>query len=247
MSCVACILEKAIYRRMISFCEEFQLLSDAQHGFRTGRSTITLLEDFADGVNEAIDGNNIALRFIIDLEKAFDTIDHSIIINKLSLIGFRGIYTNLFKDYFEDRYQLVTINSTNSNRLHLRYGVPQGSILGPLLFNVYVNDISDVKLHSKIYQYADDTALVLAGKNVSEGVALLQEDINKLIPWFQDNHIYINKDKTQLICFHSPHRKVELHAPLYLHNNLCRNCKCASVNFSTKVKYLRLIFDETFS
>lgn len=247
MSCVACILEKAIYRRMISFCEEFQLLSDAQHGFRTGRSTITLLEDFADGVNEAIDGNNIALRFIIDLEKAFDTIDHSIIINKLSLIGFRGIYINLFKDYFEDRYQLVRINSTDSNRLHLRYGVPQGSILGPLLFNVYVNDISDVKLHSKIYQYADDTALVLAGKNVSEGVALLQEDINKLIAWFEDNHIYINKDKTQLICFHSPHRKVELHAPLYLHNNLCRNCKCASVNFSTKVKYLRLIFDETFS
>lgn len=125
--------------------------------------------------------------------------------------------------------------------------MPKGSILGPLLFNVYVNSISDVKLHSKIYQYADDAALVLAGKNVSEGAALLQEDINKLIAWFEDNHIYINKDKSQLICFHSPHRKVELPLPLYLHNNLCRNCKCASVNFSTKVKYLGLIFDETFS
>lgn len=198
------MLEKVLYKRMISFRNKHHLLSQSLHGFVCGSSTTTLLEDFADNVNTAIDNNKVILGLFLDLRKVFDTIDINLLIKKLSLMGFR----ELFCDYFEDRQQIVRINGVNSALLPMKYEVPQGSVLGPLFFHVYINDLTQLHLHSSMYQYADDTALILAGTNYDKGVFSMQQDVYKIVTWFNNNFIYLNKRKTQLICFHSFHRKI---------------------------------------
>lgn len=205
---ISCLLEKIIHKRMISFCEKYKLLSNTQYGFCEGRSTTTLLEDLSDYVNDKIDNNKIVISLFLDLRKAFDTIDHTLLLNKLSCLGFRGVYADLFSNYFQNRYQVVRINDTNSNLLPIKYGVPQGSILGPLLFNFYVNDLAQLSLKSKIFQYADDTALLLASESYMNGIQLMQDDIYKLIAWFNRNYIFLNREKTQFSCFHSPYKNL---------------------------------------
>lgn len=158
----------------------------------------------------------------------------------------RGI-SELFLSYFQERYQIVRINDTNSDLLPLKYGVPQGSILGPLLFNFYINDLAQLSLHSKIFQYADDTAVLLVSESYMDGIKLMQEDISKLITWFHSNFIFINHDKTQFTCFHSPYRKIDSLAELFLHGYPCNNCTCQSLNYLTKIKYLGLLLDDKFS
>lgn len=157
----------------------------------------TLLEDLGDNVNTAIDNNKVVLGLFLYLRKAFDTIDHNLPIQKLSLMGFRGPYRQLFSDYFEDRQQIVRINSANSALLSIKYGVPQGSVLGPLFFNLYINDLTQLHIHSNMYQYADDMALILAGTNSYKGVFSMQQDVYKIVTWFNNNFTYLNKQKTQ--------------------------------------------------
>lgn len=193
LSCLACVLEKVLYKRMI-FRNKHHLLSQSQHGFICGSSTTTLLEDFVDNVNTAIDNNKVVLGLFLDLRKVFDTIDINLLIKKLSLMGFR----ELFCDYFEDRQQIVRINGVNSALLPIKYEVPQGSVLGSL-FNLYINDLTQLHLHSSMYQYADHTALILAGTNYDKGVFSMQQDVYKIVTWFNNNFIYLNKRKTHIV------------------------------------------------
>lgn len=238
------IIEKWVHMAMSSFCEKFSLLSKTQYGFRQQRSTLTLLEDFSDYIHDAIDNNKTALALFIDLSKAFDTIDHSLLLQKLEKLGFRGPFSKFFESYFTDRFQMVKIMNHVSNKISVDCGVPQGSTLGPMLYNVYTNDLGCLPFASEIFQYADDTVLLLPSDNYENSVSLFQKDVDTLLLWFAVNMISVNVPKTKLVCFRNPHKRVQLSPCILLHTAHCHNCNCLPLPYSRSVKYLGIYFDE---
>lgn len=232
---------------MISFCTKYDLINPVQFGFRRGLSTTHLLEDFNDYICSNFDNNKMVICLFVDLRKAFDTINHQSLLRKLDTFGFRGPYKQFFNNYFSDRAQCVRISNCSSNTLPIDHGVPQGSVLGPLLFNIYVNQLGDLPLKSKIFLYADDTVLALACDTYDDGARIIQEDICVLVDWFNINSIFVNTSKTKLLCFHSPHKAPAPTYSVFLHGTQCFGCSCSELDLVHNVKYLGLIFDDTLS
>lgn len=125
----------------------------------------------------------------------------------------------------------------------LELGVPQGSVLSPLLFNLYVNELPQFVSQCRLFQYADDTALLSTHASFETCVYNLQADATFILNWCTDNGITINPQTTKLVCFHNPHKKIVRPVPLFLHESNCINCKCTPIQFSTNVKYLGIMFD----
>ena len=160
LSCLSKILEKLIYVRTVSFLNKNSILIPTQYGFRNSHSTTHALLDVINNAYNSINENNFTALIFIDLKKAFDTVNHSILIWKLSHYGITGIANDLFLSYLHDRKQFVKIENVKSDMKVTEYGVPQGSVLGPLLFLLYVNDLSSCSSNSPRL-FADDTCLIL--------------------------------------------------------------------------------------
>lgn len=237
-------MEKHILKVMESFTDTYALIEDSQYGFRRGKSTIALLEDVSDVINSNLDSNQFVLMLFLDLKKAFETVDHGTMIKKLNDYGFRGHFELFFRDYFADRHQQVKIEDVKSKPIAIKYGLPQGSTISPILFNLYMNDINSLNLNSKIYQYADDTALILPHTDMAAALSNLQDDISKLVKWFDQNHIVINAAKTKLMCCRSPHKQINFSRDIFIHSDQCVNCKCPPLTPDKSVKYLGLYFDQ---
>lgn len=244
MPVISHIMEKHIANTINSFCDKFDLINKAQYGFRKGKSTTSLLEDFTDVVNKTLDENNIGLALFLDLSKAFDTIDHSKMLQKLFALGLRGPFFQFFENYFSNRTQRVKIKNYMSKTVMVNYGIPQGSSLAPLLFNIFVNDLGTLKLQSKLFMYADDTALILPHEKYEVAVTIFQNDINVLMNWFSENRIFVNSKKTKLMCFRNPHKRVVLDRFLYLCEPKRGPQIYTEINYEASIKYLGLHFDE---
>ena len=132
------IIEKLMHERLYSFLEKNKCIYELQFGFRAAHSTTHALNDLTEDIRKAIDNNSFSVGVFIDLQKAFDTVDHDILIKKLDHYGIRGSANAWFKSYLSDRKQYVTINGVDSELKSMKYGVPQGSVLGPLLFLIYI-------------------------------------------------------------------------------------------------------------
>lgn len=240
---LAKVLEKHIFLVMNSFICKSGGFSECQYGFIEKRGTQALLEEISDHLFSSLERNLVSCALFLDVAKAFDTVCHAILLDKLYNSGFRGPFFRLLDNFLTDRSQLVSISNIYSSRVFLRAGVPQGSILSALLFNVYVKDMSNVLSTCKLFQYADDTAIVATHVNFSNAFSMLQNDVEKLMDWFDINVITINHSKSRLVCFHSPLKSVSLSYSLYLHTSRCVNCSCPPINFSDSVKYLGIWFD----
>lgn len=142
------------------------ILSDDQYGFRSGRSTSMAVIKLADYTASALDKKYFTLGVFVDLKKAFDTIDHKLLMNKLEQYGLRGHAYSWLESYFDNRYQYVHFNDHQSEMRKLTCGVPQGSVIGPKLFILYVNDICKVSDLLKCVLFADDTTLYVSGDNL---------------------------------------------------------------------------------
>ena len=199
LSVIAKLFEKTIVNQVYAYLTDNKLLSKYQSGFRPLHSTLTALIDITDNWYLNIDDGLTNAILFIDLKKAFDTNDHEILLSKLELYGFKGASLNLFRDYLSDRTQVRVINSVNSETSFISCGVPQGSILGPLLFLLYINDLPNCNLLSDVRMYADDTNLTFASKDPNELFSSLTHDLGNLKQWLDSNRLSLNVLKTKCL------------------------------------------------
>jgi len=161
------------------------------------------IADMYDKISTAIDENKFSLGIFIDLSKAFDTLDHTLLIKKLEFYGIRGLPLKLFESYLSNRKQYVVYNDVTSNLTKITCGVPQGSILGPLLFILYINDISNASNILHFILFADDTNLFLSNNSFNELILIVNKELSKLSDWFRTNRLSLNVKKTNFIVFGS--------------------------------------------
>lgn len=242
------VLEKFLLEVMNSFIHKFSILSDRQFGFVQGRGTIALLEEFSDELCTSFEDNLFCCALFLDVSKAFDTVCHDILLRKLYLMGFRGPFHAVLKNYLADRSQKVVIGNTySSTKLPLGAGVPQGSILSPLLFNLFVNDFVSIIPNGKVFQYADDIVLVTKHVKYKSAVDQLQESVYTSMSWFLKNNLTVNNKKTKVICFKNPLKLGETDLPVFLHLHACTPCTCTPVEYTNTIKYLGIHFDSDLS
>ena len=195
------IFEKVLYNQLSNFFESNNLLHDSQFGFRRNRSTIQAIQKLLDQVYLAIDNHDPVYSLHFDLAKAFDLIDHSLLLKKLKLYGLDDISIKLISSYLDNRQQIVKLDTANdpvfSNLLNVKTGVGQGSILGPLLFIIFINDLP-FHVSAPSFLFADDTSSVNSGQNAFQNLVLTH---NQICHWFDVNGLFCNTDKTQLISY----------------------------------------------
>ena len=198
--------EREVHTQFVEYLHQHNILSTQQSGFRTGHSTTTTLLDAKDYVLHNMDRGNLVGAVFLDLKKAFDTVHHGLLLTKLSWIGIQGVEHLWFSNYLSGRQQIVSLNGCRSEYLPVTLGVPQGSILGPLLFNLFINDIPDVVTTCKICLYADDTAIFYPSNNVKHIESILNYELSGLATWFQTNRLTLNVTKTKWMLFGTANR-----------------------------------------
>jgi len=167
-----------------SFLHKYSLLYQYQFGFRHHHSTSLALIELCDNLYSHLDQHEVVVGMYFDLQKAFDTVNHKILLQKLYGYGIRGIVHEWFRSYLSNRKQFVSINNIDSDLDNINCGVPQGSVLGPLLFLIYVNDIANASPNSGIRLFADDTNVFVYGKSLSETNFKAEGVVKKLNQWF---------------------------------------------------------------
>ena len=234
------LLERTVHSQLVKYLQENHLLSPYQCGFRKQHSTTFAALSFADTIKRNIDQGLMTGAVFVDLRKAFDTIGHSLLLKKLSSIGIKGKELKWFEDYLKDRTQTVGVGGVSSDPLSITSGVPQGSILGPLLFVLHVNDLPHSIRHCNVLMYADDTVLFCAGQNTSVIQETLNQDLSNISAWLQDNSLFLNTTKTETMLFGT-------HAKLAKFKDFNININGLSIKRVYEFMYLGVIFDDTIS
>ena len=192
------IFEKLTYNRMLNFIEQFYPLSPFQYGFKRDSSTthaiLNILTDFFKTFNKQL----YTIAIFLDLSKAFDSVNIDILLHKLYRRGFRGPSYEFIKSYLYNRQQYVTISDFKSDFRNIRSGVPQGSVLGPLLFNVYIDDLSEIDDCGKIF-FADDAAFYVSDNSLEKCIDRINNLLNKISNWLLNNKLLLNTKKTKLM------------------------------------------------
>ena len=202
------LIEKLMFNRLYKFLMKFKCIYDLQFGFRKGHSNIHALLHLTEDIRKALDNNTFAVGIFVDLQKAFDTVDHNILLSKLEFYGIRGISNQWFKSYLNNRKQFVSIDEIYSDEAIMCYGVPQGSVLGPLLFLIYINDLHSIIKFCTTRHFADDTNLLIKNKSLKQLKKRLNFDLRNLCKWLKSNKISLNTSKTKLIIFRHPNKKI---------------------------------------
>jgi len=232
------IIEKLMFKRLYAFLENYKCIYDLQFGFRENHSTNHAIISIIQKIQDAIKNNTFAIGVFIDLQKAFDTVNHSILLEKLNHYGISGISNTWFKSYLTDRQQFVSIGGEDSDFTTTEHGVPQGSVLGPLLFLVYINDLHQCINNSTSFHFADDTNLLyIPNKKVRNTniTRRLNIDLKSLNNWLMANKISLNSSKTELIVF----RKNNVPIP-----NLKIKLNGVNLKPKSEIKYLGITIDE---
>ena len=202
------LLEKAVHMQLYSYLCDNNLLSQKQFGFRLNSSTVTASAMFTDKILSAMDKGQLTGAVFIDLTKAFDTVDHSILLSKLCSLGvpITSPAYNWFESYLSNRCQVTVCNGAKSSSETVQIGVPQGSILGPLLFTLYINDLPDYLEHCDVTLYADDTVLFISDKSLHNIKSYMNLDLEKLNNWLKLNHLTLSISKSKFMIIGSSQR-----------------------------------------
>src|SRR6267154_2747293 len=229
------ILEKLIVKRLYAFFDFENVLYKYQFGFRKNHSTKLAVLEVADLCYANLDNNSYTLGLFIDIQKAFDSIDVNILLTKLYSYGIRGIMYDWLKDYLCDRMQYTFVNGVKSSTDKINIGVPQGSVLGPLLFLIYVNDMHAATPETTPKLFADDTNIFLAANNLSELALKANVCLDNIYQWCLANRLTINMDKTNYTIFSPKKNLITDIIQIHIGNT--------QIKYTTCCKYLGMMID----
>lgn len=233
------VLEKLFKRRIVNFLNSINFFSSSQYGFTARRSTECAAFNAIKDIQTILDNGNISAGLLIDLRKAFDTVDHGLLLNKLESYGIRGPSYMWLSSYLSARQQYVQINAVKSPMVNIKIGVPQGSVMGPILFIIFINDISLLQLEGKLMLYADDILLLYEGTTEEEIMTKINMDLNRISEWLDINRLIMNVEKTKYLFFHSPRYCVSSANLVQIKSN--------TIERVDKAVYLGLNLDSTLS
>ena len=197
------IIEKLMASRLNIFLDLHSIIYPNQFGFRAGSSTSHSLISITETIKKTIDEKKFGCGVFIDLKKAFDTVNHDILLQKLEHYGIRDVALSWFKSYLTDRKQYVHINGVDSETKDITCGVPQGSVLGPLLFLLYINDLPNISKKLKFYLFADDTNIYFESADLKSLEKTMNKELEKLHEWLCLNRLSLNITKTNFVIFHA--------------------------------------------
>lgn len=250
------VFEKAIKVRMMRFLIKTNFLSPKQFGFRKKLSTEDALLEFCSFLLKGLDSKKNCACLFVDIKKAFDMVDHNILLRKLYKIGFRGNIHLWFSSYLKQRSQRVKIDDVLSEPIEIALGVPQGSVLGPILFLVYINSIFSQNMYGNITAFADDLGIVYSSKTSFDLICEINHDIDVLRKWFTKHKLIIS-DKTKLMFvnftakdppdfnfyYHDPCCNKFKNSIQIFNNNTDCNQNCFKIECVDNFKYLGVIID----
>ena len=233
------IMEKLMHKRLYNFLNSQNILFENQFGFRKNNSTTFALIEITEKIKETIDNKKYGCGIFIDLRKAFDTVNHNILLNKLEHYGIRGTALQWFKSYLYNRQQYVFHNGESSSLQYITCGVPQGSVLGPLLFLLYINDLPNISKVLQFYLFADDTNIYCETDTPDKLELTINKELKKLRNWLIVNRLSLNVDKTNFVIFHPYNKPPKQKITLKIHKN--------AISEKDHVKYLGIIIDSTLT
>ena len=234
------MFERAVQKQMVNYLHKHNIICNEQSGFREQHSTVTAVTDVTDFILRNMDKGLLTGAVYLDLKKAFDTVDVETMLFKLNCLGVKETELLWFRNYLSDRVQCVQYMSAISGPRPVSCGVPQGSILGPVLFVLFVNDLPQVIKHAKITLYADDTVLLYPSANTEEIKACLEVDLQRASVWFKNNKLQLNTSKCKWTLFGTNKRlQRHGHPTITINNEVIEHVK--------HYKYLGVILDSTLN
>ena len=231
------LYEKCIYSRIYHYLDSNKLIFSKQFGFRAGYSCNHAIISLTEYIRQKLDNTEYVCGIFVDLEKAFDTVHHDILCDKLTAYGLRGNINKLIQSYLSGRKQMVSINGFESSTQDVTCGVPQGSSLGPLLFLIYINDFRLCLTNTSCGHFADDTFIIYSSKKPKTIETVINHELKAVVRWLRLNKLSLNAAKTELIFFRSNHNPLD-------YNNISiklNGVKLIPVNF---IKYLGMLIDQ---
>ena len=196
ISNISKIIERVLHKRIYDFLESLRLISKTQFGFRKGHSTEHAVIYFMDYVTKHLENGKHVIGLYLDTKKAFDSINHSILLAKMNSYGLRGNCLNLIKDYLSNRTQSVRVNDTLSTFKNIECGVPQGSVLGPLLFLIFLNDLNSLSPNLEVITFADDASIFISNPSMTALESQMNKELSNIHTWFECNMLKLNLQKT---------------------------------------------------
>lgn len=232
------VFEKCLKERLIDFLNMNNILSPNQYGFVKGLSTEDALYTVTKEITDSLNNNNKCIAVFLDLAKAFDTVPHDILITVLQQCGIRGVVLDIFKNYLGLRTQYVKIRNTLSEPQLIKIGIPQGTVLGPILFNLYINSLSKLQIDGKVISYADDTVLLFSNNTWNLTKDLVKKGMQTVVNWLHTMKLSLNIKKTKYVAFSI----TDVNRPDY--NSITIDNLNEKIEEATHVKYLGVIIDK---
>ena len=225
-----------MHTRLSKFLENNKCLFSKQFGFRNKHSTTHALIDLTETIRKSLDDNEFACGVFLDIKQAFGTVNHKILLKKLEHYGVRSHAIKWFTSYLTGRKQYTSVNNASSQVVEIFYGVPQGSVLGPLLFLIYINDLNQAIKFSYIRHFADDTNILYRDKSLKKINQRINFDLKNIVEWLRANRIELSAKKTEIVLFRSPRKVVT--------RKMNFGISGQKIQAKSSAKYLGLMIDE---